>query len=239
MKSTVKNKRPQTLTDAVGPRLAFTGRGFVALGFFLAAQLFVYLVPTAFTPVLTLHDITTPLDAYIPFVPALMIPYLLVFFEWGYFYMLSPSLGGERFGRFAAALALGFAVSFAVYMLYPTTYVRPEVTGSGFFAFAMRTVYGMDQPTRCLPSLHCFLAWMDWRLVSGDKRVPARLRAAAFALMLITLPVTLLVKQHVVPDVPAGVLLAEAAWQIAPKTKLPAALDALYEKIASRVLRKA
>lgn len=222
----------------IDPRCAFSKRGIVALVLLLAVQFFAYLVPTVFTPYLTLHDITLPLDAKIPFIPAFLIPYVLVFIEWGYIYMLSPSMGEERFGRFLAAIVMGLAAAFATFLLYPTTYTRPEVTGDGFFAFAMRTIYGVDQPSRCLPSLHCFLVWMDWRLVSFDERVPKWLRVTTFALMLITLPTTLLVKQHVVVDVPAGVLLAEAAWRIAPKTGLPAALYALYEKIAGRVAKK-
>lgn len=95
---------------------------YFALAF--AAQLFIYLVPTIFMPMMRMHDIELPVDSYIPFWPAFVIPYVLVFLEWGYWYLLAPLMEKERFGRYTAALLLGFIAVFAVYMLYPTTYTQ-------------------------------------------------------------------------------------------------------------------
>ncbi|HWQ58205.1 MAG TPA: hypothetical protein VN540_04225 [Clostridia bacterium] len=224
----MEQMKPITFRDA------FNRRSILYAALMFALQLFTYLVPTIFTPVLHLNDITMPLDNLIPFVPVFIIPYVLVFLEWGYFYLLAPLLGRERWGRYTAALTLGFAAIFIIFFAFPTTYTRPETEGGSFFARIMGYVFGIDQPSRCLPSLHCYLGWMNWRLVYGQQRVPKWLRVTALVVALVTLPTTLLVKQHVIVDVPSGVLMAELAWYAAGKTKLPEVFLGAFEKIAAK-----
>jgi hypothetical protein len=201
----------------------------------VALQMFTYLVPTLFTDVLNLHEITLPLDGLIPFAPVFVIPYVLVFVEWAYCYLLAPLLGRERFARFMAALVIGYLSIFVIYMAYPTTYTRPDTAGGGFFAQLMERIFGIDEPTRCLPSLHCYLGWMCWRLVHKQAQVAKWLRVTVFVLALLILPTTLLVKQHVFVDVPAGVLMAELSWFVAGKTKLPAYLAGKFDLLSERL----
>ena len=213
----------------------FTKRSLLFASLALGAQLIVYLVPTIFTPVLNLHNITLPIDTLIPFWPAFIIPYVLVFIEWGYCYLLAPLVDRARFGRYAAALALGFLVTFLIFFAFPTTYARPTIEGGGFFAKWVGFIFGIDQPSRCLPSLHCLLGWLNWRLVAKEARVPKWMRAAALCLALITLPTTLFVKQHVIVDVPAGVLLAELVWFLAERTKLSERFLVWFERLAAKL----
>lgn len=213
----------------------FNRRSLLYFALMFGLQLFVYLVPTIFTKMLALKDITLPVDSLIPFVPVFIIPYVMVFIEWGYSYLLAPLLERERFARFTAALVLGFAATFAIYFLYPTTYARPEPSGEGFFARLMYAVFGIDEPSRCLPSLHCFMGWICWRLVYRQERVQKWIRVLFFLLALLILPTTLLVKQHVIVDVPAGVLVAELAWFVAGKTKLPAYLVGKFDRLAEKL----
>lgn len=220
-------------------RIAFFGpfnkRSALYFALVFAAQLFVYLVPTIFMPMVRMHDIALPVDALIPFWPAFVIPYVLVFFEWGYCYLLAPLLERERFARYTAALLVGFAACFAVYMFYPTTYTRPEIEGGGFFAKLMEQIFGIDQPSRCMPSLHCFLGWLNWRFVHKQTAVPKWLRAVALFFALVTLPTTLLVKQHVLVDVPTGVLTAELAWFVGGHKKISGFFVGIFERIAAKL----
>lgn len=213
----------------------FNKRSFLFAALALALQFFIYLVPTIFMPLMHLYDITLPIDALIPFLPAFVIPYVLVFAEWGYCYLLAPLLSRERFGRYAAALVIGFCLTFVIYFAFPTTYVRPATEGGGFFARVMAFLFGLDQPSRCLPSLHCFLGWLNWRLVAREARAPKWMKATMLFWALLTLPTTLLVKQHVFVDVPAGILVAELAWFIAGKTKLPALLHGKFDALSKKL----
>ncbi len=215
----------------------FNKRSVLFAALIFALQLFTYLVPTLFTDVLTLHDITLPIDGLIPFAPAFVIPYVLVFIEWGYCYLLAPLLERERFARFMAALVIGYVSIFMIYILYPTTYTRPEAVGDGFFARLMEGIFGIDEPSRCMPSLHCYLGWMCWKLVHRQQRVAKWLRVTVFVFALLILPTTLLIKQHVFVDVPTGVLMAELTWFAAGKTKLPAYLVGQFERLAERLHR--
>lgn len=207
----------------------FNKRSVLFAALIFPLQLFTYLVPTTFTNLLTLHDVTLPLDSLIPFVPMFIIPYVLVFIEWGYCYFLAPLLEREHFARFMAALVIGYLSIFIIYMSFPTTYSRPDAANGGFFSGLMYSVFGVDEPTRCMPSLHCYLGWMCWKLVYKQERVAKWLRITIFCFALLTLPTTLLVKQHVFVDVPTGVLLAELTWFIAAKTKLPAFLVGKFD----------
>lgn len=214
----------------------FNKRSLLYAALMFALQLFTYLVPTIFTGLLTLHDITLPIDNLIPFVPAFIIPYVLVFIEWGYCYLLAPMLGREQMGRFTTALMMGFLTIFIIFFAFPTTYMRPpQSDNDGFFAKLMHMVFGIDEPSRCLPSLHCFMGWMCWRLVYKQERVKKWIRVTNFLLALLILPTTLLVKQHVIVDVPTGVLMAELAWFIAGKTKLPERFAGEFDKLAARM----
>lgn len=213
----------------------FNKRSMLFAALALVLQFFVYLVPTFFMPRMHLYDITLPIDALIPFWPVFVIPYVLVFAEWGYCYLLAPLLPGERFGRYAAALVIGLCLTFVIYFAFPTTYVRPETENGGFFTRVMAFLFGLDQPSRCLPSMHCFLGWLNWRLVAGEARVPKWMRGTMLFWALLTLPTTLFVKQHVIVDVPAGVLLAELSWFAAGKTKLPALLRGKFEALSQKL----
>lgn len=213
----------------------FNKRSLLYAALIFSLQLFVYLVPTAFTGILSFHDITLPVDSLVPFAPAFIIPYVLVYAEWVYCYLLAPLLERERFARFTAALIIGYLAVFVLFLAYPTTYTRPDTSGGGFFARLVGLIFGIDEPSRCMPSMHCFIGWMCWRLVHRQARVPKWMRITILCLALLTLPTTLLVKQHVLIDVPAGVLLAELSWFVAGKTKLPGYFAGKFDQLAKKL----
>ena len=226
-------------TMRIKPRAAFTRRGAVAAAMIFAFEFIAYFPPTLIK-LYPAIDMTLPWDALIPFVPAMIIPYLLVFAEWIYFFMLSPALERARSSRFLGAAVGGFFIALLCFVFIPSTYTRPDIpAGSGALASAVSIMYGMDQVSRCIPSLHCFITWLCYILVRGRREVPLGLRALALGSALITFCSTLLVKQHVIVDIPAGALLAELCWAVAPKTPLPRWLASLYDKLCSLFIKGA
>lgn len=176
-----------------------------------------------FTGTARMHDLTTALDEAIPFSPVWVIPYILTFALWTYQYIMVTHDSEEMANRLIAADTLGKLVSMLFFIFYPTTNVRPEVTGSGLAPFLMRMIYTLDTPTNLLPSLHCFIAWLGTRLLWGCKHLPRRgLRCGLCTVgsVLVFLS-TLFTKQHVIYDVFAGVALAELCYAAASWTRLP------------------
>ena len=102
--------------------------------------------------------------------------------------------------------------AYMVFLIYPTVAPRPvTVPGDGVTAWSLRTLYAIDPPYNCFPSLHvayAFLAALSTYRVRRDLGFVALLWAVVIAIS------TVFIKQHYVADAIAGALLAIAASAI-------------------------
>jgi hypothetical protein len=97
--------------------------------------------------------LSTALDEKLPFVPILVLPYLLFIpIFWGT--LLYSFITKKQFERFALSIIAVYLIAYIVYILYSTGVVRPEVTGSGWSSRALAYLYAHDRPYGALPSLH-------------------------------------------------------------------------------------
>ena len=183
------------------------------------------------------HDLSLSLDAAIPLLPWTISIYFGCMLFWFFIYRLIAFLPRERANRFFAANLLGKAVCFVVFVCYPTVFpFRPEVTGTGLWAFLMRFLYAIDRPDDLFPSVHCFLGWLCWCGVRGDREVPFAWRASAFIMAIAVCLSTLTTRQHELADVFGGILLSELCYALAKNEKLQNAYGRLVDKLLS--LRK-
>lgn len=154
----------------------------------------------------------TPLDAWIPFVPAMIVPYLSLWFYVG----IAPGL--QR--NFAELLSYGLwsgllcAAGLAIFQAFPTRIPPMTVDAGGFPGFAL--MQGIDAPGNACPSMHVAIAvftaiWIDHHFRAC--RVPGWLRVANWAWFVAITFSTVAVRQHVVLDATAGALLGMVfAW---------------------------
>lgn len=101
------------------------------------------------------YDLTTSLDQAIPLVPGWMYIYFGCFLFWTVNYIMVARINRndpDTFYRFVAADMISRLVCGVIFMVFPTTNVRPEVTGTGFSVFLLQFLYGLDQPTNLFPS---------------------------------------------------------------------------------------
>jgi membrane-associated phospholipid phosphatase len=125
----------------------------------------------------------------------------------------------RRTMRALLAVMLG---AYAGFLLYPTAAPRPEqVAAVGFTAWMLETVYGMDPPYNCFPSLHvayAFVAAFACYRVHRGVGVAAMIWAGLIGVS------TVYTKQHYAVDVPAGAALAFVAYLIflRGRARLPA-----------------
>ena len=177
------------------------------------------------------RDVRTALDDRLPLRPWTSVFYVGSFPFWlGCYYLLARS--GAAFWPLAAAVLLGNTASDALFLLLPTRMERPPVTGRGPFDFAVRAVYFFDTPENLFPSVHCLVS-MLCALGVGTLSVALGWKLAALAFAFGVCASTVLVKQHRVVDVPAGLGVALLAWLAA--TRIPA-LPALAERIFTAIL---
>ena len=149
------------------------------------------------------------LDARIPFVRQ----FVLIYVMW-YPLMLGTTLylllkDRRAFVRYARALVIGLTACMLIFVLFPSGQeLRPaEVPGHDLTAWMLRAIYAADTNTNVFPSMHvvgtlaAVIAIFDSRSASGC----AKWGVAALG-MLINAS-TVLIKQHSLLDIFAGIAL--------------------------------
>lgn len=153
-------------------------------------------------------NLRTPLDAALPVVRPFVIPYvsldLVVYFTLIFFLLFRTKF----FHSACLAMITAFLVSYLFYFFLQTEVIRPTLTGTDLFTRLIQGVYATDNPYNDFPSLHTSIStilaihWFHF-----DRRVGY---VAIFWTTLIVLS-TILIKQHYVADLVAGLLLAFGA----------------------------
>ncbi len=160
------------------------------------------------------HDLTTGFDRAVPFLPWTILIYWGCYLFWAVNYSIGVKYDKGNGLRFIMAHVIGEVVCFFAFVLYPTTMIRPEVTGSTVFDLLMKMTYQVDSADNLLPSIHCFVSWLCWIAVRRHDRIPGWYRYLSLIIALAVCISTLTVKQHVVADVVTGILLAEISYVI-------------------------
>ena len=181
------------------------------------------------------YDLTLPIDAAVPFLPWTIAIYIGCFVFWFFLYRLAANLPRRQADRFFGANLLCKAVCFLFFVLFPTTLSRPELNGTGFWVGCMRLLYRLDAPDNLFPSLHCVIAWLCWTGIRGNRDVPIGMRLFSLLMAVAVCLSTLTTRQHVIPDVAGGILLAEFGYFAAGRL----GVDRLYGAFADRLLRGA
>ena len=156
------------------------------------------------------HNIMLPIDEKIPLVPAFILIYVLGFPFWLWNGILVAREDKETCSQVLLAVMLAKLACGIIYIFYPTTMIRPEVTGTDFCSSLVKLIYSVDKPYNLMPSIHCMDSWFCWRGISGCKKVPDWYKKFSLILAVLICLSTLLVRQHVIIDVPTGILMAEA-----------------------------
>lgn len=129
-----------------------------------------------------------------------------------------------------ASEVIGKLTCVLIFILLPTTIIRPEVTGTGLTDAMVSWIYGADQPDNLLPSIHCMESWIVARgLMKTKAPKTAKLLMWCFT-GLVCLSVVF-VKQHIVLDIPCGILVAELAILISDKLDAPRIYGAIEKLI--------
>ena len=166
------------------------------------------------------HDITTALDRRIPLVSWTVLIYFGCYAVWGINYYLCAMQEKPARDRFFCADTLSRLVCFLIFLVFPTTTVRPEITEGGVWGALMKLLYFIDSADNLFPSIHCLISWFCWIGVRKRKEIPAWYRHFSFIAALAVCVSTVTTKQHVLVDIFGGVLLAEISYYIAGLSRL-------------------
>jgi membrane-associated phospholipid phosphatase len=146
----------------------------------------------------------TPLDDALPVVPLFAVPYVSLIPFIGASLLLMLLFRARLFRSAALSMIAVWFISYAFYFFLQSYVARPEVTGTDFFSGMVRSVYAGDQPYNDFPSLHTSLSTIiaiHWWHAGRRVGVPAALVTALIVAS------TVLIKQHYLADVAAGLVL--------------------------------
>lgn len=159
------------------------------------------------------------IDSYIPLLPVFIIPYfywyiqIIITMVWFLFSRRHP----DMLRYYVTAIAIAALIANLIFILLPTYVPRPDITGSDIFSRALRLLYQMDKPYNCFPSLHvaftCIAGWF-WHK-AGPHRFWFRLFNAASCVMIVL--ATVFTRQHYLPDIPGGMIVAAVAITISTR----------------------
>ena len=138
-----------------------------------------------------------PWDALVPFWPPAISVYVLSYAFWVVNYVLIARESKAHCYRVLAGDWIAKVLC------------APYASGSGLWLWITRIIYATDSPRNLLPSIHCLESWLCWRGLFGCKRTPIWYKAFSGVFAVMVCASTVLVKQHVLLDIPAGILLAE------------------------------
>lgn len=168
-------------------------------------------------------------DDLVPFVPILAIPYLSYLAIVPIVVPILTLVAKSLKGFFTIGWALIGAQLFMDlgYFLFQTWVQRTQTPPNDFFGGLVHLVWGNDQPFNGFPSAHC--AWTTIGILALfrlRKRFP-KTSWILMAWLLLIYPATVMLQQHYLIDVYAGIAIGIAAYSLAlvaverPKLALP------------------
>lgn len=125
---------------------------------FIYLPWFFYLEKTITLDTPGIHIISSPIDAYIPFIEAFIIPYILWFIYMGVaiVYMFFKGTDAE-FGKFALSLIIGMTTAMLICMIYPNGLnFRPNEVSNSIFGRIIQVLHSTDTSTNVFPSIHVY-----------------------------------------------------------------------------------
>ncbi|MDB4866761.1 MAG: phosphatase family protein [Cohnella sp.] len=160
------------------------------------------------------YSLLTAYDQAIPFIKYFALPYvvwiLYIYVCLLYFFKKDLSV----YYRALLTYIVCTLTCYAIYSVFQTTVPRPDLTGDDPFTWLVNYIYDRDQPFNCFPSIHCFSSYMMMRLVwtsSFRNKWNVTLITGMSTLIILS---TLFMKQHVILDALAGILLVETSMAI-------------------------
>ena len=202
----------------------------------LTINCFVYFVLRLFLRDAVHYDLSLPLDSAIPFVPSFILIYILAYPQWVLGYILICRDSEELCYRVMAGEIISKLICGLFFIFLPTTMSRPEVVGDGIFEKLTRLIYSLDAPDNLFPSVHCAESWLCFRCALEAKSLPRAYKWGSLVFTLLVFASTVLVKQHVLVDIPAALIVAELGQLLSRRTRAGRCFEKLNNGIFGETL---
>lgn len=195
----------------------------------VAVYLLSYQIPKRTVNIENVVVLETTIDNAIPFIHCFIYVYIGAFIQWTY-YLHVLLKGDTKTGyKYCSAIIIGSLIGFIMFVVYPTGINRPEVVGDSITDNFVRLVFSMDSIICAFPSFHCFLSTICIPVLIECKASKKSIIINIIYSILVFVS-TLLVKQHTLVDIPAGIALAFISMWLYKYIKF----DRLFDKLNSK-----
>lgn len=177
------------------------------------------------------YDFTTAFDRMVPLIPEFTSVYLVCYIFWAINYILIGRIGKEHMYRFLVGDFLSRIICGLFFVFLPTTLIRPEIVGSGFWDQTLRLVYTVDQSANLFPSIHCLVSWFCYIGIRKQQEIPKWYRGFSMVFALLVCVSTQVTKQHYIIDVFGAFILGELCFYIGKKTEWYRGLERMFTKV--------
>lgn len=179
------------------------------------------------------YDIALAVDSQIPFIPAFIIIYILSYLQWIFGFGLIAAESKEVCYRVISSEVISKIICMIIFIVFPTIMTRPEITNGGVFEWITKLIYSLDTPTTLFPSVHCLESWILFRTAHKITRHKKWLIPAWFVFALLVFASVLFVKQHLILDIPAAIIVGEIGLFLGKKLRS----ERIFEKLNQKFLK--
>ena len=182
---------------------------------FWPAYLLAFILTEKF--VIPIYDIYSPLDELIPFCEFFIIPYFLWYSLLAFVSLYTLFYDVKAFKKFYAFLSITSAISFLIYVIFPSMQnLRPDTFArDNMFVDAVKNLYAIDTNTNVCPSIHVvFTLGMLFALWNTRHFCTKLWRIVLVATTIVICLSTMFLKQHSIIDVVAGIVLSAVVFPL-------------------------
>lgn len=179
------------------------------------------------------YDISLSIDSALPFIPSFIIIYILSYLQWVVGYGLIAVESKEVCYRVISSEIIAKLICLVIFLVLPTSMQRPDTAGHGIFGDITELIYLLDTPTTLFPSVHCLESWILFRTAHKITRHKKWLVPLWFVFAILVFASVLFVKQHLILDIPAAILVGEIGLFLGKKLKA----ERIFEKLNQKFLK--
>lgn len=174
------------------------------------------------------------LDQKLPVIQSFVMFYYL----WYIYLIVLPCIfyykDKKNFYKYFTLTALSVIIAFFIFFLFPTTIERGNIVfeENTIFTILLKIIYFTDTPIlNCLPSMHCTLCFIFIYLTLKLRNFKWYYKLLIIITNVLIIVSTLLIKQHVIWDVLAALLLVIICNKIDRKFNLSEKFAIKYDEI--------
>lgn len=157
------------------------------------------------------QSLALTVDGAIPFLKWFIVPYILWYpFIFALFIYLCYK-DRQMYYRTLVSYNISLVICYIIYFFYQTHVERPALSGDDLMTQLVTLIYAADEPYNAFPSIHVlstYLMMRAFRYVSRNTFARTAVDAMGLAIILSTV----FVKQHVVLDAVAAIVIGEVIF---------------------------